>query len=84
MDGYLAAITADIKKDEDANLYVLKIRSALANAFAEIVRSAIVLLHQIVLHRRDMGLLKSEICSSAIGCLRHTPFLGSQHSILRK
>ena len=76
MDAYLTAVTADSKKDDEANSYALRTLSALANAVAEIARRSIVSLHQIVLHRRDMGLWRSDIRSSAIGRLRHTPFLG--------
>ena len=42
----------------------------------EIARRGITSLHQIVLHRRDMDLWKTDIRSAAAGRLRHTPFLG--------
>ena len=56
MNAYLTAVTADLKKDDEANPYVLRTLSALAKAVAEIARRSVVSLHQIVLHRRDMGL----------------------------
>ena len=76
MDAYLTAVTAELKRDEDVNPYVLRTLSALANALSEIARRGIASLHQIVLHRRDMDLWKTDICSAAAGRLRHTPFLG--------
>ena len=76
MGAYLTAVTADLKKDDEANPYVLRALSALANAVSETVRRSIASLHQVVLHRLDMRLWILDSRSSAIGLLRHTPILG--------
>ena len=65
MDAYSTAVTAELKKDEDVNPYFLRTLPALANALSEITRRGITSLHQIVLHRRDMDLWKTDIRSAA-------------------
>ena len=63
MNAYLMAVSADLKKDAEANPYVLRALSALANAVSEIARRSIASSLQVVLHRRDMGLWRSAIRS---------------------
>ena len=77
MDAYVAAITSDMKGDEDSNPYRLRTLSALANAISEVAKRSVAALHQIALHRRDMSIWYSDIRASMIGRIRHTPFLGA-------
>ena len=53
---YVAAITSHLKGEEDANPYMLRGLSALANANSEIAKRSVASLHQIVLHRRKMSI----------------------------
>ena len=77
MDAYVAAITSDMKGDDDPNPYRLRTLSALANAISEVAKRSVAALHQITLHRRDMSIWYSDIRASMIGRVRHTPFLGA-------
>ena len=72
---YVTAVTAKLKRDEDIYPVVLRTLSALVNAFSKIARRGIASLQQIVLHRHDMDLWKTDNCSAAAGRLRHRPFL---------
>ena len=77
MDAYVAAVTSDMKGDEEPNPYRLRTLSALANAISEVAKRSVAALHQITLHRRDMSIWYSDIRASMIGRVRHTPFLGA-------
>ena len=79
MDAYVAAITSDMKGDEDSSPYRLRTLSALANAISEVPKRSAAALLQIALHRRDMSFWYLDIRASMIGRICHIPFLGATY-----
>ena len=78
----MAAITSDMKGDDEPKSYRLQTLSALANAISEVAKRSVAALHQITLHRRDMSIWCSDIRASMIGRVRHTPLSGCYVPVL--
>ena len=83
LDAFTSAVQRSLSNLGISDPFIRRALSVMGSGIANTSRLMVSHLHQIVMHRRDSAMWRTDIPTAMISELRHAPFLGETHVFLQ-